>query len=47
MTKKNELETLCIPQPVLGNITLREMLDTALYHIQPHQKKTENNLKKM
>ena len=44
---ENELDTLCIPHPLLGNITLREMLYNAIYHVQHHQKLTENNLKKM
>ena len=44
---EKELDGLCIPHPVLGNITLREMLFNAIYHVQHHQIQTENNLKKM
>lgn len=44
---EKELDTLCIPHPLLGNISLREMLYNAIYHVEHHQKQTENNLKKM
>lgn len=41
-----ELDTLLIPHPLLGNISLREMLYNAIYHVEHHQKQAENNLKK-
>lgn len=41
-----ELDTLCIPHPLLGSISLREMLYNAIYHVQHHQKQVEDNLKK-
>tara|TARA_R110002050_G_scaffold144363_2_gene269893 strand:- start:14529 stop:15056 length:528 start_codon:yes stop_codon:yes gene_type:complete len=44
---ENELDTLCIPHPLLGNISLREMLYNAIYHVEHHQILTENNLTKM
>jgi hypothetical protein len=44
---EKDLDTLCIPHPLLGKITLREMLYNAIYHVEHHQKMTESNLKKM
>lgn len=44
---ENELDTLCIPHPLLGNISLREMLFNAIYHVKHHQNLTVNNLKNM
>ena len=41
----NELDSLLIPHPLLGNLTLREMLYNAIYHVKHHQKLTEENLK--
>lgn len=43
---EKELDTLRIPHPLLGNISLREMLYNAIYHVEYHQKLTENNLEK-
>lgn len=40
-----ELDTLCIPHPLLGNISLREMLYNAIYHVQHHQAIAVENLK--
>jgi DinB family protein len=42
-----ELDTLQIPHPLLGNITLREMLYNAIYHVKHHQAQIEENLKGM
>lgn len=42
---EKELDTLCIPHPLLGNISLREMLYNAIYHVEHHQKRAESNLK--
>lgn len=44
---EEELDILCIPHPLLGNISLREMLYNAIYHVEHHQKLTENNLEEM
>ena len=44
---EKELDTLRIPHPLLGNISLREMLYNAIYHVEHHQKLTEDNLKSM
>ena len=41
----NELDCLLIPHPLLGNLTLREMLYNAIYHVTHHQNLTEENLK--
>ena len=43
---EEELDILLIPHPLLGNISLREMLYNAIYHVEHHQKQAENNLKK-
>ena len=41
----HELDTLLIPHPLLGNLTLREMLYNAIYHVIHHQKLAEEYLK--
>jgi len=41
---EQELDTLCIPHPLLGNLTLREMLYNAAYHVQRHEEQTKQNL---
>ncbi len=33
---ENELDTLSIPNPLLGNISLRDMLYNAIYHVEHH-----------
>lgn len=43
---ETELDTLCIPHPLLGSISLREMLYNTIYHVEHHQKQAENNLLK-
>ncbi len=40
-----ELDSLLIPHPLLGNITLREMLYNAICHVQHHQEIAMQNLK--
>ncbi|HLP20502.1 MAG TPA: DinB family protein [Chitinophagales bacterium] len=42
---EQELDTLCIPHPLLGSISLREMLYNAIYHVQHHQNAAVENLK--
>ena len=44
---EEELDTLLIPHPLLGNLTLREMLYNAIYHVQHHYEQAIHNLKKM
>jgi hypothetical protein len=39
------LDTLLIPHPLLGNLTLREMLYNAIYHVQHHQSQAEGYLR--
>jgi hypothetical protein len=34
---EQELDSLCIPHPLLGNLTMREMLFNVIYHVQHHQ----------
>lgn len=40
----DELDTLLIPHPLMGNITLREMLINAIQHVEHHHKATQQNL---
>jgi len=42
---EQELDTLQLPHPLLGNITFREMMYNAIYHVQHHHAQTEQNLK--
>lgn len=42
--EEEDLETLLIPHPMLGKITLKEMLYNAAYHVQHHQNQTIKNL---
>ena len=42
-----ELDTLLIPHPLLGNLTLREMLYNAIYHVQHHQDQSRQHLRQM
>ncbi|GER57903.1 hypothetical protein ULMA_00110 [Patiriisocius marinus] len=41
---EKELDTLCIPHPLLKKISLREMLYNVIYHVKHHQNQTKNNL---
>lgn len=41
---ENELDILAIPHPLLGSISLREMLYNAIYHVEHHQKIIKTNL---
>jgi hypothetical protein len=34
---EKELDTLCLPHPLLGKLTLREMLFNVIYHVQHHE----------
>lgn len=38
------LEKFVIPHPLLGKLTVREMMYFTIYHVQHHQKIVENNL---
>jgi hypothetical protein len=42
---EKELDTLGVPHPLLGTISLREMLFQAIYHVGHHQNLTEHYLK--
>ena len=42
-----ELDTLLIPHPLLGSLTLREMLYNAIYHVKHHQSQMQENFVKM
>lgn len=42
---EEELDTLLLPHPLLGKLTLREMMYFTIYHIQHHHRKTKENLK--
>ena len=39
-----ELDTLVLPHPLLGNLTLREMFYLMTYHATHHSKQTKQNL---
>jgi hypothetical protein len=43
---EQELDQYCIPHPLLGMLTLREMLFNTIYHIEHHHQLTIENLKK-
>ena len=43
---EEDLDTILIPHPLLGRITLRELYYFTIYHILHHRKKTEENLTK-
>jgi len=45
-TKEEDLETLLIPHPLLGKISLKEMLYNAIYHVQHHHQQTIDYLQK-
>ena len=38
---EDQLDTLLLPHPLLGKLTLREMLYFTIYHVQHHQKAVE------
>lgn len=40
-TAESELDTLILPHPLLGKLTLREMLYFTIYHVQHHHKQVE------
>lgn len=42
-----DLETLAIPHPLLGKITLKEMLYNAIYHVQYHKMQVLEHLELM
>jgi hypothetical protein len=42
-----DLDRLLIPHPLLGNLTLREMLYNAIQHVDHHQEMTRKNLEQM
>ncbi|XZF14722.1 DinB family protein [Chitinophagaceae bacterium MMS25-I14] len=42
---EQELDSLLIPHPLLGKLTLREMLYNAAYHVEHHQTQAQENLK--
>ncbi len=42
---EEELDGLLIPHPLLGNLTLREMLFNAIYHLEHHHEIAKENLK--
>lgn len=44
---EEELDGLFIPHPLLGNLTLREMLYNAICHVEHHHEATKRNLSGM
>lgn len=41
---EQELDTLILPHPLLGKLTIREMLYFTIYHVEHHCKLTKRNL---
>jgi hypothetical protein len=41
---EQDLDTLSIPHPLLGNLAMREMLYNAIYHVEHHHQLTRQNL---
>ncbi len=41
---EHQLDTFILPHPLLGKLTLREMLYFTLYHVEHHQMATRRNL---
>ena len=42
---EQELDTLILPHPLLGKLTIREMLYFTIYHVEHHHEITKRNLK--
>jgi hypothetical protein len=42
---ENQLDAFILPHPLLGKLTLREMLYFTIYHVEHHEKQVEQNLK--
>lgn len=43
---EQELDILILPHPLLGKLTIREMMYFTIHHVQHHQYHTQKNLKK-
>lgn len=43
---EQELDNLILPHPLLGKLTMREMMYFTIHHVQHHQYHTQENLKK-
>jgi len=41
---EEDLDKLILPHPLLGKLTLREMMYFTIYHVQHHQRIVERNL---
>lgn len=41
---ENELDNLILPHPLLGKLTIREMIYFTIYHVQHHKKNIERNI---
>jgi hypothetical protein len=41
---ETDLDTMVVPHPLLGKMTMREMLYFTLYHVQHHHKSVESSL---
>lgn len=42
---ENDLDIYLMPHPILGKLTLREMLHFTIYHVNHHQNQIQHNLK--
>ena len=45
--RESDLDALVLPHPLLGKLTLREMLYFTTYHVQHHQQLIRNGLKEL
>jgi hypothetical protein len=43
---ESQLDMLLLPHPLLGKLTLREMLYFTIYHVEHHEKQVLENLQK-
>ncbi len=42
-----QLDALILPHPLLGKLTLREMLYFTIYHVQHHEKQALHNIQRV
>ena len=41
---EDEIDTYILPHPLLGKLTIREMIYFTIYHVEHHQNNTKQNL---
>ena len=45
--EETDLDRLCVPHPLLGNLSLREMLYNVIHHVRHHHAMAEHNLQNL